>query len=82
MVNFLILLSIGRRVSYANLAHIEIYYTFSNYYLYEAGFSSLMTITTKQQFCLVVKDNTQVDFLNTAPKISAIVRKKQLQKSH
>ena len=62
-------------VSYAKCAY-EVVVSFPTIYQCEAGFSSLMTINTKQPSCLVAKDDMRVALSTTAPRSSEIVREK------
>ena len=60
---------------------LEIILPFPTTYLCEDGFSSLMTMKTQQQSCLVAKD-ILVALSATASKFSELIRNKQVQKSH
>ena len=61
---------------------LEVILPFPTTYLYENGFSSLMTMKTKQRSCLVAKDDIRVALSATATRFSELARNKQVQKSH
>ena len=61
---------------------LEIILPFPTTYLCEDRFSSLMTMKTQQQSCLVAKDDILVALSATASKFSELARNKQVQKSH
>ena len=61
---------------------LEVIVPFITTYLFEAGFSSLLTTKTKLRTRLVPKDDMRVALSMTVPRISEIVRGKQAQRSH
>ena len=61
---------------------LKIIAPFPTTYFFEAGFFSLMTMKTKQESCLVAKDDIGVALSATAPRFSELVRNKQVQKFH